>query len=29
MALMTYVKNISNWPDPGGEIMDMSQDYSL
>ena len=26
---MTYVKNISNWPDSGGKIMDMSQNYSL
>ena len=26
---MTYVKNISNWPDPGGQIKDMSQNYSL
>ena len=26
---MTYVKNISNWPDPGGQIMDMSQNYLL
>ena len=26
---MTYIKNISNWPDPGGPIMDMSQNYSL
>ena len=26
---MIYVKNISNWPDPGGQIMDMSQNYSL
>ena len=28
-ALMTYVKNISNWPVPGGQIMDMSQNYSI
>ena len=26
---MTYVKNISNWPDPGGKVIDMSQHYSL
>ena len=26
-TLMTYVKNISNWPDPGGQIMDMSHNY--
>ena len=26
---MTYVKNIPNWPDPGGQIMDMSQNYLL
>ena len=24
-TLMTYVKNISNWPDPGGSIMDMTR----
>ena len=23
-TLMTYVKNISNWPDPGGKKMDMT-----
>ena len=28
-ALMTYVKNILNWPDPGGQMMDMNQNYSL
>ena len=28
-ALITYVKNISNWPDPGGPEWDMSQNYSL
>ena len=28
-ALMTYVKNTSNWPDPGGRRCDMSQNYSL
>ena len=22
---MTYVKNILNWPDPGGQMMDMTQ----
>ena len=26
---MTYVKNISNWPDPGGQKMDMTQNPSL
>ena len=26
--LMTYVKNILNWPDPGGQMMDMTQNYS-
>ena len=26
---MTYAKNVSNWPDPGDQIMDMSQNYSL
>ena len=24
----TYVKNISNWPDPGGQKMDMTQNCS-
>ena len=28
-TLMTYVKNILNWPDPGGQMMDMTQNYSL
>ena len=28
-TLMTYVKNISNWPDSGGKVIDMSQNYSL
>ena len=28
-TLMTCVKNISNWHDPGGQIMDMSQIYPL
>ena len=28
-TLMTYVKNISNWPDPGVQKMDMTQDRSL
>ena len=28
-AFMTYVKNISNWPEPGGPKWDMSQNYSL
>ena len=26
---MTYVKNILNWPDPGGQMMDMTQNYSF
>ena len=26
---MTYVKNILNWPDPGGQMMNMTQNYSL
>ena len=28
-TLMTYVKNISNWPDLGGQKMDMTQNRSL
>ena len=29
-TLMTYVtENISNWPDLGGQIMDMTQNDSL
>ena len=24
-TLMTYVKNVVNWPDPGGQMMDMTQ----
>ena len=28
-TLITFVKNISNWPDPGGQIMDMIQNYLL
>ena len=28
-ALMTYLKNILNWPDLGGQMMDMTQNYSL
>ena len=28
-TLMTYVKNISNWPDPGGQKWNTSQNYSL
>ena len=28
-TLMTYVKNISNWPDPGRQKMDMTQNHSL
>ena len=26
---MTYVKNILNWPDPGGQMMDMTKNYSF
>ena len=26
---MIYVKNISNWPDPGGQKTDMTQNCSL
>ena len=26
---MTYVKNRLNWPDPGCQMMDMTQNYSL
>ena len=28
-TLMTYLKNIFNGPDPGGQMMDMTQNYSL
>ena len=28
-TLMTYVKNMPNWPDPEGQIMDMTQNRSL
>ena len=28
-TLITYVKNMSTWPDPGGQMMDMTQNYSL
>ena len=28
-TLMTYAKNILNWPDPGGQMMDMYQNYSF
>ena len=28
-VLMTYLKNILNWPDPGGQMMDMTQNYSF
>ena len=28
-TLMTYVKNILNWPDPCGQMMDMTSTYSL
>ena len=28
-TLMTYVKNISNWPDPGGQRMDVTQNRSF
>ena len=26
---MIYVKNITNWPDLVGQMMDMTQNYSL
>ena len=26
---MTYVKNILNWPDPGGQMMDITRNCSL
>ena len=26
---MTYLKNIINWPDPGGQMMDMTQKFSF
>ena len=26
---MTYVRNILNWPDPGGQMIDMTQNYSF
>ena len=28
-TLMTYVKDILNWPDPGGQMMDITQNCSL
>ena len=28
-TLMTYVKNMSNWPDPGGQMMHMTRNDSL
>ena len=28
-TLTTYVKNMSNWPDPGDQMMDMTQNDSL
>ena len=28
-TLMTSVKNISNWPNPGGQMMNMTQNYSF
>ena len=28
-TLITYVKNILNWPHPGGQMMDMTQNYSV
>ena len=28
-TLMTYVKSMSNWTDPGGQMMDMTQNDSL
>ena len=26
---MTYAKSISNWPEPGGQRWDISENYSL
>ena len=28
-TLMTYLKNILNWLDPGGQMMDATQNYSF
>ena len=28
-TLITFVKNMLNWPDPGGQRWDMSQNYSF
>ena len=28
-TLMTYVKNVLNWPDPAGQMMDMTQNCSF
>ena len=28
-TLITFVKNISNWPVPGGQRWDMNQNYSF
>ena len=28
-TLMTYFKNILNWPDPGSKMIDMTQNYSF
>ena len=28
-TLMTYLKNVLNGPDPGGQMIDMTQNYSL
>ena len=28
-TLMTYVKNTLNWPDPRGQMIDTTQNYSL
>ena len=28
-TVMTYVKNILNWPDLGGQMMNMTQNYSV
>ena len=28
-TLMTYVRNILNWSDPGGQMIDMTENYSL
>ena len=28
-TLMIYVKNVLNWPDPAGQMMDMTQNCSF